>query len=66
MTRFFDFTDAFYRPLWIRLTIVGVCFGWGLVELSGGFVGWAAIFFALGAFAGWRFATIDYSDGPED
>lgn len=63
--KFFDFTDPFYAPAWIRICIVGVCVGWGVFELAMGQSIWGIIFIALGAFAGWRFATTDYGSDEE-
>ena len=51
----FDMDHPFFRPLWIRIAVVAVCLGWALVELMGGSPGWAMIFGALGAYAGWNF-----------
>ena len=56
----FDMDHPFFRPLWVRLAVLAVCFGWALVELMSGSPGWAMIFGALGAYAGWSFF------GPRD
>lgn len=47
----FDLQTDFYRPLWIRLSIVVVCFGWAGLELFTGGGLWAALFAFLGAVA---------------
>ncbi|EAR51222.1 hypothetical protein OG2516_14446 [Oceanicola granulosus HTCC2516] len=60
---FFQFDDPFYRPLWRRVVIVGLCIGWGLFELAAGAVGFAMLFLGVGLYAGYRlFVTYD----PED
>lgn len=51
----FNLDDPFYRPLWLRIAIVALCLGWGLFELVMGSPGFAILFLALGAFAGYRF-----------
>ncbi len=51
MGRFFDFNHPFYRPLWIRVLLVGFCLGWGLLEFVAGDVFWGVIFAGAGAFA---------------
>jgi hypothetical protein len=49
-------SNPFYRPLWIRLAIVGSLAAWTLVEI---FVSkspfWAVILGALFAFCTWKF-----------
>jgi len=47
----FDLQTDFYKPLWIRLSIVVVCFGWSGFELFTGGGLWAALFAFLGAVA---------------
>ena len=55
MKKFLDTDHPFFRPLWIRVLIVAVCLGWGLLELVTGAPLWAAVFLALGAYAAWAF-----------
>ena len=55
MMKFFDLQHPFFAPLWVRLLVTGICFGWALLELSHGFLGWAAIFAAMGALCVWNF-----------
>lgn len=64
--KFFDLSDPFYRPPWIRVAVVAVCFGWGLFEFSGGAAFWGTIFLAMGGFAAWQFVTIDYYSKETD
>ena len=40
-----------YRPLWVRLAIVGSCFGWAIVELVAAQPFWAILAGAAGAYA---------------
>ncbi|MDF0599904.1 DUF3329 domain-containing protein [Psychromarinibacter sp. C21-152] len=62
----FDLDHPFFRPLWIRLAVVVLCFGWAAVELSGGYTGWAMLFGGLGGYSAWRFfVTFDPRD-PEE
>ncbi|WP_299728810.1 hypothetical protein [uncultured Tateyamaria sp.] len=58
--KFFDFTDPFFAPVWIRVCVVAVCVLWGLFELATGQVVWAVVFFGMGALSGWRFCVNDY------
>ncbi len=47
----FNLQTDFYRPLWIRLSIIAVCFGWAGFEFFTGGGLWAALFAFLGAVA---------------
>jgi hypothetical protein len=51
----FNFDAAFYRPLWIRLGIVILSLGWGVVEVLTHSPGFAILFFAVGGYAAYRF-----------
>ena len=64
--KFFDLSDPFYRPVWIRVAVVAVCLGWGLFEFSGGAAFWGMIFLTMGGFAAWQFVTTDYSADETD
>lgn len=50
-----DITQPIYRPLWLRFSITAACLGWAGVEVLGGNLGWAMLFGAIGAYAGWKF-----------
>ncbi len=51
----FDFNHPFFSPLWIRVSVVAVCTGWGMIELATGAPGWALIFLGVGGIAAYRF-----------
>ncbi|CAN7524677.1 hypothetical protein LJR030_005374 [Rhizobium sp. LjRoot30] len=66
-----------YRPLWVRLAIVGSCFGWAIVELVAAQPFWAILAGAAGAYAAYMLlltfnpqdppaATGTVADDPED
>ncbi|MBD9453785.1 hypothetical protein IB244_19865 [Rhizobium sp. RHZ02] len=40
-----------YRPLWARILIVAVCFGWALVEMITGDPFWAVLSGGAGVYA---------------
>ncbi len=44
MDKFFDFNHPFYRPLWIRVLLVGLTGAWGAFEFWSGQSFWGAIF----------------------
>ncbi|WP_226782994.1 DUF4175 domain-containing protein [Oceaniglobus trochenteri] len=58
----FNFDHPFYRPLWRRIVIVGVCFGWALFELWQGAPFWAVIFAGLGALCAYHFFLVPRND----
>jgi hypothetical protein len=49
--RGFDFNDPFFRPLWIRLAVVGFTLGWALFEFLTGAPFWGILFGAAGLWA---------------
>lgn len=55
-----DLTNPFFAPVWVRVAVVAVLFGWGLFELTTARAMWAVIFLGVGVICTWRFATIDY------
>ena len=61
---FFGFNHPFFKPLWRRIAVVGVCATWGLFELSMGQTGWALVFLGLAALACYGFFIA--FDPPED
>ncbi len=43
-----------YRPLWVRLLIVGLLAGWSALELTKGSPFWGMIAGGVGLFAAWE------------
>ena len=62
---FFDFSHPMYRPLWVRLAVVGFSLGWAAVEALNGNPGWALLFGAAGLAALWGL-FVTYDPGPAD
>ena len=52
--RFLDPQHPFFKPLWRRVLTVAAPAAWGLVEHVNGQPGWAIIFFAAAAYAGYE------------
>ncbi|TXI11240.1 MAG: hypothetical protein E6Q76_02750 [Rhizobium sp.] len=48
-----DPSHPLYKPLWVRILIVAVCFGWAAVETLGSQPFWAMLSGALGAYSAW-------------
>ena len=44
-----------FRPLWRRVAIVGLCFGWSLLELYWNSPFWFILFFALATYLAYEF-----------
>lgn len=69
----FDFNDPFFKPLWIRVAVVGLALGWALFEFLSGAPFWGILFAAMGLWAGYglfiafspREPAPDGKDGPE-
>lgn len=60
-----DASHPFFRPLWLRVLVVGVTCGWALVEVVTGSPGWAIIFGAMGAMALWKLLIAYAPAAPE-
>ncbi|MDL2400419.1 hypothetical protein [Rhizobium mayense] len=48
-----DPNHPIYKPLWVRVLIVAVCFSWAIVEAFGPQPFWAVLAGGLGAYAAW-------------
>lgn len=55
--KFLDPSHPFFRPLWVRVAVVGLSLGWGVIELVFGSPGWAMLFAGAGLYALWVFVT---------
>ena len=49
--KFIDPEHPFYRPLWVRLLLVGFCGAWTALEFYNGQQTWGMIFLAVFAYA---------------
>jgi hypothetical protein len=50
----FDLQVPFFIPLWRRIAVVAVCFGWALFEFVASAPFWGFVFGAMGIFAAWQ------------
>jgi hypothetical protein len=48
---FLDLKNEFYRPLWIRIVLLCILFGWGMFEFVTGAPFWGVIFAGIGVVA---------------
>ncbi|WP_176086713.1 DUF3329 domain-containing protein [Martelella sp. HB161492] len=51
----FDLKHPMLKPLWLRLLLIAVCFGWAAVELTIGSRFWAGAVIAAGLYMVWVF-----------
>ncbi|MFV0359001.1 DUF3329 domain-containing protein [Tropicimonas sp.] len=61
-----DLQQEFYRPLWIRVTIVVLCLGWGAVEFISGAPFWGVVFGGIGLFAAHQFFIAFDPEKPDE
>jgi hypothetical protein len=64
--RILDPAHPFFRPLWVRVAVVGLALGWAVVELVFGSPGWAMLFAAAGLYALWEFVRHGREPGAPD
>jgi hypothetical protein len=64
--RFLDPAHPFFRPVWVRVVVVGVALLWAVVELIFGSPGWAMLFAAAGLYALWVFVNHARDPGAPD
>lgn len=57
MAKFLDTDHPMFRPVWVRVLLVAVAFGWAVFEFTTGSAAWGGVFLALGAYAAWAFLT---------
>ena len=64
----FDVQTPFFRPLWRRIAVTGVCLAWAAMEMATGAVMWASLFGAAGLYLAWQFFVVfdPGSDGDEE
>ena len=62
----FDVQHPMFRPLWRRILIVALTFGWRVFELFHGTIFWACLFGAAGAYLSHQFfVAFDPKDPKE-
>jgi hypothetical protein len=62
--KFLDTDHPMFRPLWVRVLIVGLCVGWAVLEFVTGSAFWGVLFLALGGYSAWGF-FVDFPP-PQD
>jgi hypothetical protein len=55
MRKLLDTDHPFFRPLWIRIGLVAVCFGWAVLEFATANPFWGVIFLGFGGYAAYGF-----------
>ena len=67
--RVFDLQVPFFLPVWRRILLLVVCFGWCIFEFATGSSFWGMIFGALGGYALWQLFLSEWPENanqPED
>jgi len=63
---FLDVQSPVFRPLWLRVVIVGVCALWTLVEFSNDSGFWVLLFGAATVYLGYQFFVVFDPDKGDD
>jgi hypothetical protein len=61
--KFFDVQLPMFKPLWLRVLLVGFCLGWAVFEAVTGAVFWAILFGASGVYLAYQFFVVFDPDG---
>lgn len=64
MKKAFDLRHPFFAPIWRRVLVVALTFGWAGVEYWNGSTGWALAFAGAGAWCVYQFFVV--WELPED
>ena len=51
----FDVSHPWFRPVWVRILVAGICIAWTTIEFVNGNTGWALVFGAASAYLLWAF-----------
>jgi len=63
----FELRVPFFIPVWRRIIVTAICFGWAAFELIIGNPLWSLLFAAAGGSALWQFFLSGWPDaGPDD
>lgn len=61
---FIDTSHPMYRPLWVRLLIVGFCAGWTVVEFVNNQIFWATVVGGIAVYSAYVL-LIAFKPAPE-
>jgi hypothetical protein len=56
---FFDPQHPWFKPLWVRILMIAICFGWALMEFTTKSTLWGIAFAAAGAYLVWQFFFVE-------
>ena len=62
----FELRVPFFLPLWRRVAVSLLCFGWATLEFVNGNLFWAMLFGAAGATATWQFFLSGWPEKETD
>jgi hypothetical protein len=61
----FDLRVPFFEPIWRRVLLTAICFGWCIVELIMGDPFWGFISGVFGAIVFWNFFFREWAESPD-
>ncbi len=65
--KFLDVQHEFFLPLWRRIAVVAVCFGWTIFEFTLGDAFWGVLVAGIGAYCAHQFFwAFDPPRSPRD
>ena len=62
----FELRVPFFLPMWRRVAVTLLSFGWAILELVNGNMFWAILFGAVGATATWQFFLSGWPEKESD
>lgn len=64
--KMFELRVPFFFPLWRRMVVTVICFGWAVMELATGSLFWTVLFVAMGGMATWQFFLSGWPEKTPD
>jgi len=59
---FFDLQIPFFKPIWRRCVLIGICVLWSAFEFYAGATLWGMLFLGLGVLAAWQLFFAGWPD----
>ena len=62
----FDVQHPIFRPLWLRVLIIFICFAWGTYELTLGNYFWVLLFAGCGLYLAYEWLVAFNPEDPDE